>query len=317
MITRIQGLETYADRAKQYLQSREDALVQIPESEIKDALGSEEYNIDTTADVLYPELASSEEKFYNFTGFTTSEFEHLLATTCQNLIFQGRGRKARVSEKDTLIILLHYLRRYPKMEEFSTVLGIHVSSMERLIDRSINALWEYMYRKLVSLPSIDTELPTDPNFPEASLIVDATVQQINIPGLTFEERKPWFSGKHLIYCLKSQVTVNMKGIAVHVISGIKGAVHDLEVFRTTLPEIEAILKTHPKMPQKVLADKGYVSDIPCLITPHKGANLTRTQKVFNDRISKHRIVVENFYGRLKSRYAIIGGMYLGTHSNFL
>ena len=312
----MKDLDSYISKSKEYLQRREDRLLQIPQSEITSTLGAPAPEIDTPKDVLYPDLSNDEEKFYSFTGYTTDEFNHLLAITCQMLVFQGRGRKAKISEKDTLIILLHYIRRYPIIEEFATMLSITSSSLERLLERSIDALSDYLFRKLVQLPAETEELPLDPNFPEASLIVDATVQRINMPGMTFDERKPWYSGKHHFYCLKSQVVVNMKGIAIHVKTAVQGAVHDLEVFRSTLPEIETILRINGKKPQKVLADKGYISDIPILLTPHKGSNLTRAQMLENDRIAKHRIVIENFYGRLKSRYSIIGSKYRGAHDNY-
>ena len=316
MITRSPDLDRYAAQCREFMERRSRKLAEIPESEVKEALGNEEYLPESVEDVLYPALSESEEGFYNFTGFTTEEFQHLLGITCQQLIFQGRGRKQKISEKDTLIVLLQYLRRYPRIEDYAHSLKIHPSSLERLIDKSITALSDYLYRKLVSLPSVNEALPLDPNFPEASLVVDATVQQINTPALSFDERKAWFSGKHFMYCLKSQVTVNMKGIAVHAEAGIPGATHDLEVLRSTKDDLENILRSSPKMPQKILADKGYVSDLPFLITPHKGNNLTRAQKLDNDRISKHRIIIENYYGRLKSRYAIIGSKYRGGHEGY-
>ena len=313
MITKSPKFDRYQQSVKDYMDSRLSRLSELTEEEVQRVLGSEteQYQVDTCPDVIFDDLSESEAKFYNFTGFTVDEFEHLRQITCQALLFKGRGRKAKISERDTLIILLHYLRRYPKLEEFADNLSISVSSLERLINKSIDATADLLFRKMVTNPSLHNELPIDHEFPEASLVVDATVQQINMPGMTFAERKPWFSGKHGVYCLKSQVIVNMDGVAMHVISGIQGSVHDLEVFRMSLPEVQNLLEIHKNRPQKVLADKGYVSEIDILLTPHKGTrtNLTRSQLLENDRISKHRVIVENFYGRLKARYSIIGDKY--------
>ena len=78
----------------------------------------------------------------------------------------------------------------------------------------------------------------------------------------------------------------------------------------------AILR--PKTPQKVLADKGYqANDVPELVTSIKGPpdKLSRKDNAFNERIGKTRIVVENFFGRLKNRYTIIGSVYRHSHEH--
>ena len=106
---------------------------------------------------------------------------------------------------------------------------------------------------------------------------------------------------------------------LHVQAGYEGARHDLEIFRSTIPDIRIIMEAHPRMPQKVLGDKGYqCHDIDFLLTPHKGSidNLSRQQLQFNDRIGKSRIIIENFFGRLKSKFAIIGSKFRGDHKNY-
>ena len=83
-----------------------------------------------------------------------------------------------------------------------------------------------------------------------------------------------------------------------------------------MEEWHCIAILRPKTPQKVLADKGYqANDVPELVTPIKGTpdKLSRQDNAFNERIGKTRIVVENFFGRLKNRYAIIGSVYRHSH----
>ena len=132
------------------------------------------------------------------------------------------------------------------------------------------------------------------NFPDCAYIVDATVQEINKPFIGFDKAKEYFSGKHYIYCLKSQVVVNVKGLAVFVATSIKGATHDKLVFDTCLKDLQKIFALHPGKEPKVLADKGYIdANSEILVTPFKGnsALLTREQLTFNKKLGEERIII--------------------------
>ena len=45
------------------------------------------------------------------------------------------------------------------------------------------------------------------NFSETSHIKDASVTVANLPVGTHNKPKPWFSGKHHLYCLKSKISI--------------------------------------------------------------------------------------------------------------
>ena len=51
---------------------------------------------------------------------------------------------------------------------------------------------------------------------------------------------------------------------------------------------------------------------------HKGKayTLTKSQLADNQIIGKTRVLVENFFGRMKNRYAIIGSLYRGDRENY-
>jgi hypothetical protein len=80
--------------------------------------------------------------------------------------------------------------------------------------------------RFITTPSRDCWTARE-TFSDYGLIVDATVHKRGRPAGEFAEVKLFFSGKHHIYCLKSQVATNQEGIAIHVVARVPGSVHDV------------------------------------------------------------------------------------------
>ena len=311
----------YAARNRQFLEERRNAIAEVTIAEVRAVRGEDAVPqaIVETPSVLYSFYINDTEMFYNEVGFSISEFDHLFDLSAGCFIFSGRGRKPQISQKDVLILLLHFFRRYPKLEEMGAAYGMTASKLSKILDKAIQAAYERYVPLFINRPAEVLDLPTDANVPECGYIVDATVQRILTPTGTFDQKKQWFSGKHGCYCLKSQVITDMKGAAIMVNSGYMGSIHDMRIFRETINEWHRIAILHPIIPQKILADKGYqANDINVLITPVKGSpeRLSRQENAFNERIGKSRIVVENFFGRVKNRYSIIGSVFRHSHEMY-
>lgn len=309
---------SYAERNREYLRHRNEIIMQVTDAEIQAArgIGAAPPVAVEFESVLYNYYSQDPEMFYNEIGFSIDEFDHLFGLSSGCFIFKGKGRKPQISQKDILILLLHFLRRYPKLEEMGAAYNMSASKLSKILDKAIIAAHDRFVPLLIQRPADNIDLPVDQNVPECGYIVDATVQRILVPIGTFDQKKKWFSGKHGCYCLKSQVITDMKGAAIMVSSGYEGSIHDLNVFRENYEEWRRIALLHPNIPAKILADKGYqANDIDTLVTPVKGSpdRLSRQDNAFNERIGKTRILVENFFGRLKSRYAIIGSVYRHSH----
>jgi hypothetical protein len=320
MLISTERIDVYTRSQEEFFAARHDDVMRITEEEIR---ASEEERVhqvgDTVEDVLYPHYCASPGDLYITTGFTKTEFDRLMQKSAEIFTFKGRGKRTKISPNDIMILVLNYVRRYQRIEAMAAYYGLKASTLGKVLTKAIAVASPYWTKVFVSLPSTHDELPIEPSFTETSYIVDATVQEINTPTCSFNDRKKWFSGKHRYYCLKSQIITDMKGAALHIHTSIPGATHDLEVFRKTLPDLELIMDHHVDMPAKVAGDKGYQDqDIECLVTPYKGAieTLTRPEKQFNERHMKARVVVENFFGRLKSRYNIIGSKYRGDHAHY-
>ena len=323
MITKREKLDSYKERVHDYLSARIQKVAEVTQQEVSETLGKDneiELNGEIAEDVLITEFEDDPTAFINFCGFSPDEFDHLYGISGNIFIWKGRGRKPNVSSKDTLFLLLHYLKRYPKFEDMEQGVSISVATLERLFKRAIPAAAEYFFKKFVQNYATDGDLPIDQNFPATTYILDATAQRIYTPTGSFEEKKKFYSGKHGFYCLKSQVITDMKGAAVHVVTNIPGATHDFEIFKNSVEEFKLIMVLHSNRPQKILADKGYISEDynDILVTPHKGKayTLSKSQLADNQIIGKTRVLVENFFGRMKNRYAIIGSLYRGDRENY-
>ena len=167
MITTTRVSE-YAERNKQYLQDRRLAIAEVTEAEVQAARGEEAQPpvLVETPSVLYPFYSADPEMFYNEVGFSISEFDHLFDLSADCFLFSGKGRKPQISQKDVLILLLHFFRRYPKLEEMAVAYGITASKLSKILDKAIQAAYERYVPLLIERPAEVIELPSCDNVPE-------------------------------------------------------------------------------------------------------------------------------------------------------
>ncbi|XP_018400736.1 PREDICTED: putative nuclease HARBI1, partial [Cyphomyrmex costatus] len=99
--------------------------------------------------------------------------------------------------------------------------------------------------------------------------------------------------------LHIQATVNHKLKFLNVFIGYPGSVHDARVFKNSSLFNDL---------REICGDSYYLGDsaYPCLlqvIVPYKdNGHLTRKQRIFNQKLSSCRIIVENTFAILKQRY---------------
>jgi hypothetical protein len=86
----------------------------------------------------------------------------------------------------------------------------------------------------------------------------------------------------------------------------------MALFRETLPDVERLARAHPGEPCDILADKGYIgereSQCVHLVRPvRQPPNGYHNQEEVrhNRRLSHHRVIVENFFGRLCAKFHIM------------
>lgn len=141
-------------------------------------------------------------------------------------------------------------------------------------------------------------------YPEMKAFIDATEQEIPRPK-NKRRRKNYYSGKKKKHTVKTQITVNKKGLILHKTKHRKGKQHDYDIFKKTGP---------PPIPPKVEigVDLGYFGikkDYPELnvnipVKKPKGKELTRQERRCNKKQRKARVIVEHTISWMK-KYRIM------------
>lgn len=315
-------LRKYASKSDHASEKHMEDLLKITNREISELYSSDDDFDPRDKDKggFYHLFLHDESIFHSFTGYTSEEFDTLYSIVKVALQHQGRGRSSKFESKEILIMLLFYLRRYPRFETIHSLFHVPESTFKGILKTYIPRLQEIVEQKFITEIAKKNEIEEDEDFKDCYYIVDATVQPIEIPKGSYESKKPYFSGKHGVYGLKSQAIVTVKGFIVHIRTGIKGGVHDKAVFDESLDDFKKkVISLHPDKVQKILGDKGYqdqTSDI--LVTPHKGNlfDLDDSKLRHNQNLGNKRVIIENFFGRLKSRYQITKDTYRSDTSDY-
>jgi hypothetical protein len=108
------------------------------------------------------------------------------------------------------------------------------------------------------------------------------------------------------------VITDLTGRAIHIVAGIPGATHDFRLFQDNIPSVEQLVAQHPGEPVAILGDKGYKGKVNSktilLVTPYKtprNGRLSQTQLFENIILSRKRVVVENYFGRLSGKFRVL------------
>ena len=278
----------------------------------------------------YNVLSRNPPYFKNFSGLEIQEFETLNAqikdkySAFEAKRLQREGRKRKVGAghpftlplTDRLLMLLIYYHMYPS----STLLGYLFDLSQTSVLKSIKKL-EPLVSEALPLPKLEHDkirkLQTidevEAVFPGFKAFLDATEQEIPRPH-SKRKRKTHYSGKRKKHTVKTQLTVNAKGLIVHKTNHVRGSMHDYALYR----------RSHPVLPSNVRLglDLGYLGikdDYPTLncVLPIKKKNpgrgkigvkaleLSDEQKAFNKELASERVVVEHTNSRVK-KFRIFG-----------
>ncbi|KAH7817337.1 putative DDE superfamily endonuclease [Monocercomonoides exilis] len=128
---------------------------------------------------------------------------------------------------------------------------------------------------------------------EICLVVDCTVIPTNRSRGRQEFLKKYFSGMHHIFCVKAEVEVYPRiGTASTISSIYTKSTHDFTIFkdhnRIFVPKLGK---------SKILADSAFIgarTDIDAIVTDPVGT----------PELATHRVIVERFFGRLKTLFSI-------------
>jgi hypothetical protein len=281
----------------------------------------------------YKTLASRPPLFRSLTGVEVSEFTSIYARVlaeykegeAKRLARGDRKRKVGAGRpftlplQERLLTFLMYYRVYATSALLGFLFGIDQSNVIKDIHKLEPLLKDVLptpqkvYGRVKQLQTFEEMRAM---FPELKAFTDATEQQIPRPQDKLK-RKTHYSGKKKRHTVKTQLTVNSKGLIVHKTRHAKGSTHDYALFK----------RSHPILPKKVKEefDLGYVGvkddfpDLNCVV-PFKKKNpgrgkvgvkapeLSPEQKAFNKELARERVVSEHTNCRLK-KFLIWGGVF--------
>src|SRR5712692_952112 len=214
---------------------------------------------------FYERLSKKREMFRSFSGLDVAEFDSLLSRIKlahedhekkrlsrrdrKNKI--GAGHPFKLSLEDRLLMLLMYYRSYVT----SILLGFVFNLDQSNVLKDIRML-EPLVKECIPLPEKLHEMArrartfeeVERFFPGFKAFVDSTEQEIPRPK-NATKRKTHYSGKKRRHTVKTQLTVNRKGLIVHKPPHARGRRHDLNIYRAH----------HPSLPKDVEQglDRGY------------------------------------------------------------
>ena len=260
------------------------------------------------------------------TGLTDDQMEEIEDIVRETMAPTGPGPRGP-DMRARLVVLMRWMDDYPSFKMLSLSFRCSQSQIARSIQYALEGT--EIPLTLAYLPRRKEEISCKEKFKyhrKAFGAVDATVFPILRPGLPNES--DYYSGKHKIHCLKVQALVTPDGQCVHLSEIIPGATHDRILFTQSglgkflatsyIDERGLRADKHPK----ILADLGYqgvqheYSEIELPFKRQPGKELTREQEIYNNELSSDRLIVENYFGRLKAYYKILTRPYRGSIDSF-
>lgn len=229
----------------------------------------------------------------------------------------GAGHPFKLQLQERLLMLLIYYRLYIT----STLTGVLFDLDQSNVLKDIRKL-EPLIKDVLPTPKkihekakqLQTLEEIEAMFPELKAFLDATEQEIPRPK-NKRKRKTHYSGKKKRHTVKTQLTVNSRGLIIHETAHVKGSMHDYSLYK----------RSHPHFPPNIrvegdLGYEGVKKDYPLLnfVVPFKRKSLGRgkrgmkaealspEQKAFNKALARERVVSEHTNSRVK-KFQIWGG----------
>ncbi|XP_071652767.1 putative nuclease HARBI1 isoform X1 [Temnothorax longispinosus] len=211
------------------------------------------------------------------------------------------GRLNITAEKHLLCYLWFVGHQTASYRDVADRFGITLSTLYNIITRVTNFIM-LLAPDIIKYPTLAEKEETATyyrerkGFPRIIGAIDGSQIRIDKPREdpdSYINRKQYFS-------LHIQGTVNHKMQFIDVFIGYPGSVHDARVFKNS--SLRNDLHELCTDNYFLLGDSAY----PCLkelIVPYRdNGHLTRAQRIFNQKLSSCRVIIENAFGCLKQRF---------------
>ncbi len=314
------------------LRGKNDSLHAKLEAQTKNSLVS---NLD--------DIIERKDQLHSLTGCTPEEFKWILTRFTEYVeslegddarrfleLTNDRGHVNKFPVRHVLLVTLIRLRCNTKQELLAAILKINQSNICRYIQFTKQGL-------IKILPTADTVAKAISQIKSASdfkeIVPGRAGGEIKTDGTHVRVQRPeknqeaMYSGKQKTHTYNVQITSNKKRLIIHVSGVYEGKRHDYGIFKNDIPlggKWGKSLKESTTLPSEkitVIADAGYQGMKDFLpgakvMIPYRGReSLTKTERKYNQYVSKRRILIENVIRMLKV-YRRLSQVYDGSREEF-
>lgn len=271
-------------------------------------------------------------RFMESTNFTEAELQSIWYDM-QSFIEEAktRGPPPKVCHQDAFLCTLIWYKLGFNYDELATFTHLPTTTMRSAMNRIHSILLKTLEKRWEKKPR---PVPlTTTNYPYIGLMVDTTSIEVFRPVGRFEEAKIYWNTKHSMYSLKSEVAVmaTPPHYALFVQKAQPGSIHDYTIFKQTADSYAAYLQKNTQEKQAIpsdgsnnrwaiLGDRGYTGperDTPTVRRLFIQRNaITQEQQSRNAELAAIRVVVEQWFGRLKKLWKFARTVYKLDHSEF-
>jgi DDE superfamily endonuclease len=293
--------------------------------------------LDDEQDILTGKITTSfraNNQFLEFTGFSEGAITNIVElATPLTMQARTRGPLPKSSVSDMIICYLLQYRVDLTAAQRAKIVNLPEGRYSSNVDRIrpiLRAALKERWSLLIPRPASDVNR----HYAYAGLLVDATTIECFRPEGRFEEAKHYYDGKNHIYGLKTEVAVTAASPHFYLSSSPHrpASVHDYTIHKSWYQHYLDYLRKLPEErnvivdPQPnedfwaLVLDRAYIgphTDTPHLrrITPVKNP-LTVAQRTTNSNVDEDRVPIEQFFGRLGSKFVVYRKIYKFDHRHF-
>src|SRR3989304_1568623 len=201
----------------------------------------------------YNVLSKKPTVFRNFSGLELQEFETLNSKIEEQYPAYEQKRLAREDRKraigaghpfnltlaDRLLMLLVYYHLYLSSNLMAYLFNLSQTNVLkdiRNLEPLVSDVLPLPKKQNDKVKRLQTVEEIEAMFPGFKAFLDATEQEIPRPKAK-RKRKTHYSGKKKKHTVKTQITVNQKGVIVHKTGHAKGSTHDYALYKHSHPDL--------------------------------------------------------------------------------
>ncbi|KAM4030894.1 uncharacterized protein ACNLHF_018476 [Anomaloglossus baeobatrachus] len=268
---------------------------------------------------IYMELRGNPKKFFNYVRMKAENFDILVARVGDLIHRNNTYCRFSISPAERLMVTLRFLATGESLSSLHFQFRLGIATISGIVKHTCRALWDCLHEEYIPHPTTESWLDIAENFqkicqfPNCLGAVDGKHIRIVKPAASGSEYFKY--KKYSSIVLMAIADAQYKFIAVDI--GAYGLSNDSQVFKLSamgrhlygnsfqFPPPRPLPDTSgPPMPFVCVGDEAFQLS-QHLLKPYASSGLTPTTRVFNDRLTRARRMVECAFGILTSKWRVL------------